>query len=254
MIKIKHLAVALLITLAISMPASAARTVPYPPYFDTKSSGASSYNGAGNVKASPYFTAPDFYEMKSADGLTFVSNFPTYQQTTETTCGPAAALTVLDYFGNKKYDEQMLAILMGTLNKPKPNGEMGTSTSGMVKFFKEIGWKVRSSLDRPKGKAGDFDDPKAFMEFVVKNLKEGTPVFVENMYWGGHWRVIIGYDTMKTANVEDDVLIFMDPYDVLDHNQDGYTVENASGFFYTWKDIEYLPKAERIQQWITARP
>ena len=74
------------------------------------------------------------------------------------------------------------------------------------------------------------------------------------MYWGGHWRVIIGYDTMNTEKTTDDVIIFMDSYDVLDHRQDGYTVQAAEGLFYTWKDMEYLPKGERVQQWLTARP
>lgn len=251
----KKCAVLIFLITIFAMPAYAGRTVPYPPYFDTKTAGASSYEGAGNVKNSPYFPKLDFYNMKSGNsGLTIITGFPTYQQSTETTCGPAAALTVLDYFGNKKYDEQMLSILMGTKHEAQKDGEMGTSTSGIVKFFKTIGWKVHSSLDRKKGMNVDFDSPAVFKDFVLKNLKAGTPILVENMYWGGHWRVIIGYDTLGTDKTTDDVLIFMDPYDVLDHEQDGYTIENAEGFYYTWKDMEYLPRGESVQMWITARP
>lgn len=254
MFRYKCLIAAIMIT-ASALPASAGRTVPYPPYFDTGSEGASSYKGAASVKDSPYFPKLDYYNMRSNDkGLTIISGFPTYQQTTEVTCAPAAAVCVLDYFGNRKYDEEMLSILMNTRRKALPNGVKGTSTSGVAKFFKDIKWKVSSSLDRPKGKTEDFADPKAFRDFAVKNLKAGTPIMVENMYWGGHWRVIIGYDTMGTDKTADDVLIFADPYDVLDHDQDGYAVENAEGFFYTWKDLEYLPKNESVQQWVTARP
>lgn len=238
-----------------STAGAAERVVPFPHELDTQSSGASSYNAAGDVKDSPYFQVMDYYALKSnSKGLTILSAFPTYQQTTEVTCGPAAALTVLYYFGNKKYDEHMLSILMGTLHEAKNGGEMGTSTSGMVKFFKSIGWKVASSLDRPKNRAHDFETPEQFRNFILKNLREGVPVMVENMYWGGHWRVIIGYDTMNTEKTTDDVIIFMDSYDVLDHRQDGYTVQAAEGLFYTWKDMEYLPKGERVQQWLTARP
>ncbi|MCD7878288.1 MAG: C39 family peptidase [Cloacibacillus porcorum] len=248
-------AITALIICCTSAAGAAERVVPFPPELDTKSAGASSYNAAGDVKDSPYFPSKDYFTLTSSNkGFTILSGFPTYQQTTEVTCGPAAALTVLYYFGNKKYDEHMLSILMDTLHEPKKGGEMGTSTSGMVKFFKSIGWKVASSLDRPQGKSYDFENPQQFKDFVLKNLKEGVPVMVENMYWGGHWRVIIGYDTMGTEKTTDDVIIFMDSYDVLDHRQDGYAVQAAEGFFYTWKDMEYLPKGERVQQWLTARP
>lgn len=234
---------------------AAERVVPFPPELDTQSAGASSYNAAGDVKNSPYFPTADYYSLKSnSAGLTILSGFPTYQQTTETTCGPAAALTVLYYFGNKKYDEHMLSILMETLHEAKNDGQMGTSTTGMVKFFKSIGWKVASSLNRPKNRDGDFKTPKEFKDFALQNLKAGVPIMVENMYWGGHWRVIIGYDTMGTEKTADDVIIFMDSYDVLDHRQDGYAVQAAEGFFYTWKDVQYLPLGERVQQWLTARP
>lgn len=248
------LAAASLTAAAFGYGEAAERKVPYPPTIDWQSTGASSYNGAADAKNSPYFPKIDFYAMKSnTNGLTILNGYPTYQQTTETTCGPAAALTVLEYLGNRKYDEFMLSILMKTLNKPEKDGQMGTSTSKMVSFFKSIGWKVESSLDRGT-KPESFAAPEEFRSFVLKNLKSGTPIMVENMYWGGHWRVIIGYDTMGTAKAEDDVLIFADSYDVLDHLQDGYTVEAAQGFFYTWKDMEYLPKNERVQQWITAHP
>ena len=254
MSKFKSITAALLILAASALPSFAEKIVPYPPYFDTTSDGASSYQGSGNVQESKYFPKHDFYNMKSSGSLTMITGFPTYQQTTETSCGPAVVLPLLYYFGNKKYDEQMLSILLGTKSKPGPGTEMGTSTSGIVKFFNDIKWKVRSSLDRGKKEKLDFKDHDEFKAFALKNLKAGVPIIVENMYWGGHWRIIIGYDTMGTGKTTDDVLIFADPYDVLDHEQDGYTVENAEGFFYTWKDLEFLPKNESIQQWVTAHP
>ena len=39
--------------------------------------------------------------------------------------------------------------------------------------------------------------------------------------------MLIGYDTMGTETVADDVLIFMDSSDTRDHCHDGYAVENA---------------------------
>ena len=77
---------------------------------------------------------------------------------------------------------------------------------------------------------------------------------VENMYFGGHWRVIIGYDTMNTPQLQDDVLIYADSYDTNDHNQDGYSVESLQMFYYTWMDLGMMPADQQVQQWITASP
>ena len=51
---------------------------------------------------------------------------------------------------------------------------------------------------------------------------------------GGHWQVIIGYDTMGTETTQDDVIIVADPYDTTDHNQDGYGVYAAERFLYNF--------------------
>ena len=52
--------------------------------------------------------------------------------------------------------------------------------------------------------------------------------------WGGHWQVIIGYDTMGTDTVQDDVIVAAAPYDTTDHNQDGYGVYSAERFLYNF--------------------
>jgi hypothetical protein len=88
-----------------------------------------------NHSDSIYFTEPDFYNMDSTDSRIILKNYPTYQQTTEYTCGPAAALTVLRYFDNNFYDEMKLAKEMKTQGYP-----IGTNPANMVKFFEKIGW------------------------------------------------------------------------------------------------------------------
>lgn len=57
--------------------------IPYPSNYDTKSAGASSYNGLANVPKSPYFQQLDFYNMQPTDSLVLLPKFRTYQQTTE---------------------------------------------------------------------------------------------------------------------------------------------------------------------------
>ena len=84
----------------------------------------------------------------------------------------------------------------------------GTNTKGMVKYFKKKGWQVTSSADKDKTP----QNTQEFKAFVVEHLKRNVPIMVENVDWGGHWRVIIGYDTMGTDDItSSDVLIMADP-------------------------------------------
>ena len=221
------------------------KIIPYPQSLDITSEGASSAPKNINHEDSIYFkNAQDFFNPKSQDGRIILKNFPTYQQSRENTCGPAAGLMVLYYYGEKSYTEEKLSELMGT--KPYP---IGTSLSGMVEFFKNIGWKVQSKLDHKR-----FDEYDDFKNFVIKNLSENTPIMVENVEWGGHWRVIIGYDDMKTLSTLDDVIIMADPYDTCDHDQDGYTVNNGEKFYSMWFDHSMLPEEQRDQPFLIAHP
>ena len=207
-------------------------------------------NGAADVpteinhKNSIYFTEPDFYSMKSKGSLTILPKYPTYQQTTEFTCGPAAALTVLKYYNIYYYDEMQIAKEM------KTQGYLvGTNPSNVVDFFKGIGWNVQSSLD-----STPFKDYTEFKNFVIENLKLGRPIMVDNIEWGGHWRVIIGYDSMNTNSTLDDVLIFADSYDTSDHKQDGYTVGNGRRFYAMWFAHSNTPEDQRVKPYVVAYP
>ena len=242
---------AVLLAGALSMgTASAAETntvrvIPYPAGLDIKTEGASSAPAEINHKKSPYFKHLDLFEMKSIPGRrVMLTHYPTYQQSREYTCGPAAALTVLYWYGNKNYDEMSLTKGMKTQGYP-----IGTSLGNMVEFFKGIGWNVKSGLQADK-----FNSFADFRAFLLEPLSHGQPVLVENVEWGGHWRVIIGYDNMETESTLDDVLIFVDPYDTCDHQQDGYTVGNAEKFFSMWFDHSMLPEKERYPPWIIATP
>lgn len=231
------------------------QVIPYPQGYCIDQAGASSYHGVGNAQNSGYFNSLDFFHMKSnQQGLTILSHYKTYQQTTETTCGPAAALTVLYHFGNKDYEELQLADLMGCLTERNERGEIGTSTSNMAKFFSSIGWSVESSQNHSDAGGMSFTSPSEFKAFVLEHLKNSTPIMVENIDWGGHWRVIIGYDTINTEQTHDDILIMMDSYDVADHKQDGYVVQSMEKFYYTWFDINMLPTNQKNQQWLAVKP
>lgn len=228
-------------------------TIAYPDGYDTVSSGASCYDGWDDHFGSPYFAQLDVYNMISTDTLTILSNFETYQQTTEYTCGPATALMVLNHFGVTDYDELMIAELSDT------SEETGINPQGIVKFFDEIGWDTESSLDT-EGESTfedpyDFENPDNFIPWVLGNLEAGTPIMVDWLDWAGHWQAIIGYDTMGTDdNFGDDVIIFADPYDTSDHWQDGYYIFSAERFFWMWQEGIFTGDGPQQQPWVIATP
>lgn len=243
--------------LAGSVNAQTSSKIPYPFGYDTKSAGASSAENVGDYKRSPYFKHPDFYNMKSGGSLLLLEKFKTYQQTTEWSCGNAVAVMVLQHFGNKDFDELSIARIMGTNPLPE-DGNMqegvlyGTTTAGMARFFDEAGYEVQSSLQSPEGTT--FKHPDEFKKWVQSHLQNNIPIMVDWLDWSGHWQIIIGYDTMGTDTLYDDVLIFADPYDVGDQLQDGYYIFPMLRFYYMWQDFQYQPEGHKVQQWLIATP
>jgi len=219
------------------------KVIPYPNNSDINTEGAAAAPKEINHKKSKYFKTPNIFEMTSNKELRVLTHYPTYQQTTEYSCGPAAALTVLWYYNYKNYTENNLVKTMGT------SSQTGTTVKGMADFFRNLGWKVKVN-DKEK----TFNTYENFADFIIQQLELKHPILVVNVTWGGHWRVIIGYDTIGTDSNLDDVLIFADPYDTADHNQDGYTIENGQKFFWTWFDNNVLPKDERNQPFVLAYP
>ncbi len=187
--------------------------------------GAAKVERKNDVAKSTFYKVPDIFNSKSSKNFTLLPKFKTYQQTTEWSSGPAAALTVLNYLGKLGDKNEMdLAKLTG-------EEESLTSLAGMVKLFKGIGGlKVASTLDsKDVGTIG--------LDVIQAYLKKGVPVLVEWMDWDGHWMAVIGYHTMGTASRSDDILIVMDPYDTTDHCQDGYGIVSAERFLFMWKDV-----------------
>ena len=108
------------------------------------------------------------------------------------------------------------------------------------------GWEVHSTYT--DGKVGR----RQFPQFVQGKLQKGIPIIVDNIDWGGHYRIIIGYDTMGDDCFENDVLIMADPYDTTDHLQDGYGIEPAARFYYMWFAGDLDANGKRIKQlWMT---
>ncbi len=216
----------------------------------SKEDGADSVERDGDQKESPYFKHPDFYNMKSTSTLTLLPKFKTIQQTSEWSCGVDSALMVLQYYGKLgEYNEETLAQFR--TNKLKSEA---TSLKSMIQIFKEVGgFKIHSTYDY---KESEYE--KTSLSRIQNYLKKGIPVMVAWNDWGGHWQVIIGYDTMGTETTQDDVLIVADSYDTTDHNQDGYGIYPAERFYYNWTMYDFFTKnygvAERDKLFIAVEP
>ena len=209
----------------------------YPDGYDTESGGGSSYDGCCDNPDTQYFKINDYYNMESEGSLHILTNFSSYQQSTEYSCGPACGYMVLNWFGGdtEKYDELTICKFSGTTE------QAGTDAEGMNKFFKkELGWYTEFNFStKEKFSWDDSDDPLLdFENYCVKMIDNGVPIMVDWSDWGGHWQAIIGIDTCQEDLSADDVLILADPYDTSDQYQDGYYTYSAERFFYQWHEGE----------------
>ncbi|MDR3252545.1 MAG: hypothetical protein LBT35_03160 [Tannerella sp.] len=177
-----------------------------------------------NGKASDYYQSIDFYTLKSGGSLTLIEGFKTYQQTTDVTCGPSCILMTLGHFGKSgNYGEMDLKKLRGTEQDT-------TFLRHLINVVDSIGgFKYTSTFDLGK--------QEITRELFLNFLKNNIPVIIGTNEWGGHWQIIIGYDTLGTETTADDVLVLADPYDRTDHKEDGYVVypfENL--YFGNWRN------------------
>ena len=209
-----------------------------------------------NHDASPYFTSIDFYNMESSGSLHILPKFKTIQQATEWTCGTASALMNIEWFGKNEIRKNDADPGKGSketdvsLATHRQGAKAGaTSKAGMKEVFdymsSEYGqnWTVftNDNLDDPMGEEsyiGDYclqagDDP-GWPGLIPYLIDHGIPMMIGSDEWGGHWQVIIGYDSMGTPETPDDVLIIADPYDTTDHNQDGYVIKGFERLVYGW--------------------
>ena len=199
--------------------------------------GADSVEREGDHADSTYFAHPDVYNMESTDTLTVLHNFKTQQQTSEWACGVTAALMVLEWYDKLgDWNEETLAELRHSLDGTELEGYPGTTLNQAVDIFNGVGgFDIETTADYPDG---------IWMENIQNWLAEGRPVMICWNDWGGHWQIIIGYDTMGTETQQDDVFLVADSYDTTDHNQDGYGVYPAERLMYNFTMYGAFPEEE----------
>lgn len=198
--------------------------------------GADSVEREGDHKDSPYFNTLDFYNMTSTDTLTILSKFKTQQQSSEWSCGVTSALMVMNWY-NMLGDNNESTLAQFRSNGLTPGA---TSTRQAIEIFEGVGgFDVYSTFD-----CGDDVYSVFTLDYIKATLADGNPIMIGWNDWGGHWQVIIGYDTMGTETTQDDVVIVADPYDTTDHNQDGYGVYGAERFLYNFTFYNFFEDAE----------
>lgn len=198
--------------------------------------GADKHDRNFDHKNSPYFYSPDFYNMKSTDTKFILPHFKTMNQTSWWSCGQTCILMVLEYYGlRENWNEKSLTKLCDDHSKE----HIGTCLFQMIEMLK-------LSTNEKLELISTYDikdvDKMNTPHFFLEQLKNGFPVIIGWNDWGGHWEVIIGYDTMGTQTYEDDVLIITDPYDTSDHNQDGYGILSAARFINNFSFYNFFPE------------
>ena len=192
---------------------------------DIELKGPAGVLGLFDIKDSKYYPRFDFYNMKSEGSLILIEKFMTFQQTTEVTCGPATIVMLLQHYG--KYDGQGDRLMHEMReNKEKPE----VTLRDMINMLNTTGdWDIYSTYD--------LDDPYHIpKELLINSLKEGKPIIIGDNEWGGHWRIIIGFDDMGDDIEANDVFILAEPYDTTDHFQDGYTIIPFQRLYYNWSN------------------
>lgn len=142
-------------------------------------------------------TSPSFaYEvLHKSSSDTFIS-LPLTRQSTDYTCGAAAALSILGFYG-----DQMLE--MDLANRLKTNADFGTERERLVEFFESNDYRVAAkegmTVDELKGLLFEGKPVLCLIQAWEDDIKDYSN------YWGiGHYVVAIGYDPEH--------IYFMDPW------------------------------------------
>nr|MBO6295372.1 hypothetical protein [Schwartzia sp. (in: firmicutes)] len=229
---------------------------------------ATAYFKAADVPNSPYFPQFDFYHMYSHGSLSMLPCFRTYQQTRGYTCASAIALMTLYHFGVTDWEELQIADEMASFHGLPPDTRRPIPVKDLAQFFTSLGWDVETNLEcaarAPEDKhiydpwrseaAKTFPTLESFADFCRFTIRSGAPIMVENIDWGAHWRMIVGFDDMGTGKAEHGVLILADPHDTADHCQDGFVIEHIDKFYSMWYDIFVMERDECTQPFVVARP
>lgn len=151
--------------------------------------GSAAMNGKLDIasrESEIYYRLNNFYNMQSNETLSIISNYETYQQTTDYTCGVSNIIMLMQHYGvydETLYDELSLAKYTGTTE------ENGVSAQALGRYLSTIGWNVEVSKWNNMIFDYNLDYGYAidqFSEWVISNIRNDQPIMVDWNDWGGH--------------------------------------------------------------------
>ena len=188
-----------------------------------------------------YYTGIDFDTLSSSDHLTVIPLKSYRQQVTNYSCGAVAAMTVMSYYGRPVNNTDDEEIRLAHEIYPDVTEKTGINPVQMTAWLNRHGWNATWHTGGTR-------------DTLLANLNAGIPTIVEWIDWGGHWVVVVGYDTRGTETVWDDVIIFADSVDCHDDRVDGITYANYGEFDAMWFDAHYFPAEMRDRVYVVAAP
>ncbi len=180
-------------------------------------------------------------KLMNRKGFYFIEGLNGYQQTTDYTCGPVVLMKISMYYHKgdvtaSSFTEMRIAQEAGarSFDVIGKGGKPGTTPDEMKRWLETHGFDVRIDYEKK-------DDGSALRQLQA-NVMNGIPTIVEWADLGGHWVIVVGYDTRGNDDPWDDVIIFADSYDKYDDYNDGYSFVNANRFYWLWYDAFYFEK------------
>lgn len=191
-------------------------------------------DGVTNHTENPYYKINDFYNMGSEGSRVLLKNYTVLQQTMSSSCGVCAVNSVLKYYGNDDYSYFDMELAYTNLYDEHPGFSDvvrgGTTNVNHKIALKDWGY-TSHYYQAPAGGNAPFPTYKSFVSFVKYNISNGRPIVLIASPKGGHFLTFIGYDSMGTDYIYDDVIIIADSSDYWDNYQDGYNIYNANQMY-----------------------
>jgi len=179
-----------------------------------------------------YHKIVDVYNLQSTQSRTILSNFKTFQQTMASSCALVSLMVTLNYYGydvKEEYNEVAIVNAYQTLHNVNITGQ-GTNAGKRVALLQSWGFTAENNTTTTN-KQYRFPTYQSFVEFATGHLSLGRPIPIAWTPIGNHGVVLIGYDSMGTDYIYDDVVFIADSADNWDNYTDGYNVVSAPLFY-----------------------
>ena len=188
----------------------------------------------------------DYYALKGSKEKGFIDlGVKGYRQTTNYTCAPAVAMSILRFYGKLKDSD------MNQETEMRLAAEMGASSVSGTSLWQLAHWLNKNGFEIISGEGGSLD-------MIKENLKKGIPVIVEWADFGTHWAIAQGYFDAGQSNKNlSDTIFFADPavHWYAKNNPDSISSFSAERFNSMWFDaFMFNPQKVTRRIYIIATP